>query len=158
YRHGDRQNAVAAWKRLARSPASGSVLSGLALLGIAQVAGEAVTGAKDVSPALAQDALDAAHQAMDAFALEKKDLAVSQAHLLAAEIDYVAGQPDAAFKELEPANSLFQSVNDREGWTDVNLIGGLGLTRVGKTEEGKDAVLAAEEGLGQLRIPSDEIA
>jgi len=156
YRQGAGTEAAVAWKRLAENSASDPLLKGLAWLGVAQVEGEKLRPPAQ-SQTSGQQALFAIGQAAQVFDGMGNTRGISQTHLLAAEIDYLIGQGDEAFKELTAANTLFQNTDDKEGWTDLNLVGALGFALTGKAADAEEQVLAAEEGLGVLRIPPEQI-
>lgn len=159
YADGRREDASVEWKRLASSNAGGGLLTGLAWLGVAQIAGEHVTrdAQSAESQAAAHDGFVALAAAEASFAEVNSDRAAAQAHMMAGQLEYLIGNGDAAFQELKTADDLFQKAKDMDGWTDLNVVGGLGMNRVGKTEDSENAILAAEEGLGNLRVEADAI-
>ena len=156
--HGtDMRSASAAWKRLASSEAGGGLVTGLAWLGVAQIAGANVLReAKPAESQSAHEAFVALAAAEEAFA-GASDSGTAQAHMMAGQVEYLIGNADAAFQELKTADELFEKAKDLDGWTDLNIVGGLGLNRIGKTKDSENAILDAEEGLGKLRVEPDQI-
>ena len=159
YADGRREEASAEWKRLASSGAGGGLLTGLAWLGVAQIAGEGVTkdGQSAESQAAAHEGFVALTAAEEAFSEVQNGRGAAQAHMMSGQMEYLIGNADTAVQELKAAGELFQKAKDLDGWTDLNVIWGLGLKRAGKTDEAENGILAAEEGLGKLRVELENI-
>jgi len=160
YRQGDLAEAGAAWKQLGQSPASDPMLKGFAWLAVAQVAGEKLLDTKDIpeqATGSAREPLEAVAQAWDEFHSIGNSGGMSQAHMLAAQVNYIIGRVEQARKELQAANTLFWNLNEKKGWVDVNLVGALGESRAGDKTIAENAVLAVEEDLDDRRIPHQQV-
>jgi CHAT domain-containing protein len=157
YQRGDLESALAGWQRILKNEQYPTDARGLGGLGVIEIAGEVLVDAKRRSQTPQITRSDATKIAL----LTKltfdnaRWFAVGQCILLEAQIQYIDGDPAAAFSSLEGANKNFEG--DRPGWVDVNLIAAIGEGRKGNMESAESALRDVEDTIPDHRVRPEQV-